>query len=186
MSVQPRGRKSPWSSDPRVGLAIGALAMVLVMWAPDLSHRFLAADLEEATPGPINRVLRHLDDETRYDSDDRLIPLLSHEDERTRQRVLRHVSRLNSPYTSVAIMDAVKAGHFELEDGVEAITRIDNPLSRSLLETWLAENDPQGVYRSELAEHLDLLLAEERRWSAQPHAEAIIEAQLSALAEVTP
>jgi len=167
-------------------LAAGAIAMIAIAVAPDYSSRALERDLEAATPRSINRALRHLREETRLDADERLIQLLGHEDRRTRQRVLRHVSSLNSPNAPVAILEAMKAEHFEQDDAIEAIERIRNPLSRLVIDQWLDENDEDGSVRQALAEHLERLTAEEARWGALPHTRSVIDAQISAIAELQP
>jgi hypothetical protein len=163
-----------------------AVGMVVVATLPDASARAMQKDLEAGTPKSIGRVLRHISDETRLDADDRLIPFLTHEDKRTRERVLRHVSRLDSSRTAVAILDAVKSGHLEVEQSVKAIEDNDNPLSRKFIEDWLDAHDGDGTWRSALADHLAMLRKEERRWGAPPHTASIMAAQMQALAEGNP
>jgi hypothetical protein len=164
-------------------LPLTALVLICIAVAPDLSGRYLTNDLNEASPRSISRVLRHLDRETRLDADIRLIPFLSHADDRTRERVLRHLSRLNSPTTPAAILDAYRDGHFEQDDAVAAIRRIDNPLSRRPIEAWLSANDPDGTIRAALADHLADLESEEILWGAAPYNQSLIDAQLSVTLE---
>ncbi len=167
-------------------LPLAALLLICVAVAPDLSGRFLANDLNEASPRSMYRALRHLEGETRLDSDARLIPHLSHEDQRTRERVLRHLSRLNSPNTPTAILEALRGGYIEEEQALAAIRRIRNPLSRRPIESWLSIHDPEGTLGAALADHLGGLASEEARWGAAPFTRSVIEAQLSANLEGSP
>lgn len=167
----------------RLLLLAGAVSMVVVVLLPDMSRIAVQRDLREATPESIGRVLRHVTDESRLDADDRLIPFLAHEDDRTRERVLRHVSRLDSSRTAIAILEAARSGHLDIDQAVEAIERNDNPLSRKFIEDWLAEHDADEAMKSALDDHLRMLRDEELRWGAPPHMRSIMATQLQALVE---
>lgn len=158
---------------------IPALLFLVVVLVPDIGNWLVDRDLARGKDP--ERAFRHLREGRNPTDALRILPFLDHEDERTRARAARDVSRLGDPRTVRPVFRAWHDGLIDDRELVNAFNRYTGAFALPILEEEFTRLP--DTMQHQLADDLERLRARHERWESPPRVEAAIEAHRRFLRE---
>lgn len=155
------------------------LLFLIALLIPDIGNRLVDWDLNSGREP--ERAFRHLREGRNPADALRIMPFLDHEDEYTRARAARDISRLGDPRTVRVVFEAWHDGRISDRELRNAFNRYTGAYALPILEEEF-ERLPERM-QWELHEDLERLRDRHARWENPPRVDEAINHHLSFLAD---